>query len=261
MLLAASCGALLPACASDPTLPSADAARVLAPGGNLRVGLYPGSPTSLVGSPTDATAKGVGFELGKEMAKRLGVAFEAVVYPKNADVLAAVKNAEVDISLTNATAERAKDMQFSATVLEVEKGYLVPAGSPLATLAAVDAPGVRVGVTQGSSTVYELQDKLLRATMVQIATLKLASQMLASGQIDAFATNKAILYEMSDALPGSRVLDGKWGQERFAFAVPKGRAQAKAYLDPLVAAMRSQGQISQSIQRAGLRGTLSGTGE
>jgi polar amino acid transport system substrate-binding protein len=255
-LIAVACGAILPGCAGEVAKPNANVAQILAPSGKLRVGLYPGSPTSIVGSPEADSAKGVGFDLGRELAKRLGVPFEPVVYPKNADVLAAIKNADVDLTLTNATAERAKDMQFSSTVLEVEKGYLVPANSRIHSLMEVDRQNVKVGVTQGSSTVYELKEKRVSAAIVQISTLKIASEMLASGQIDAFATNKAILYEMSDALPGSKLLDGHWGIERFAFAIPKGREQASAYLDQLLAAMKSQGQIGQSVKRVGLRGTL-----
>lgn len=41
--------------------------------------------------------------------------------------------------------------------------------------------------------------------------------------MDAFATNKAILFAMQDTLPGARILDGRWGLEHMAIAIPKGR--------------------------------------
>lgn len=108
-------GALLVGCASSVTAPSAQVRQVLAPSGKLRVGFYPGSPTSIIGDPASSQAKGVGFDLGGELARRLGVPFEPVVFPKNADVLAAVKSGQVDIVFTNATAARAKVMrQFAA---------------------------------------------------------------------------------------------------------------------------------------------------
>jgi polar amino acid transport system substrate-binding protein len=49
--------------------------------------------------------------------------------------------------------------------------------------------------------------------------------MLSQGRLNAFATNKAILFEMSDSLPGSRVLDGRWGVEHLAIAIPKNRGE------------------------------------
>ena len=246
--------ALCSGCTSAPLAPAM--AQVLAPSGKLRVGLYPGSPTSLIGDPASGSAKGLGFELGAELARRLGVPFEPVVFPKNADVLAAVKSGQVDASFTNETAERMQDMDFSPTLLEVEKGYLVPAASSMATQADVDRPGTRIGVSQGSSTERELAGEFRHAVMVRTPTLKSAIAMLASGQLEAFATNKAVLFEMSDDLPGARVLDGHWGLEHFAIALPKGRAQAAPYLQRFVADMKAQGRVTQAVQRVGLRGTV-----
>lgn len=65
--------------------------RALAPTGKLRVGLYLGTPTSILGDPASGNAKGVGFDQGRELARRAGVAFEPVVFAKNAEVLAAAK--------------------------------------------------------------------------------------------------------------------------------------------------------------------------
>ena len=52
--------------------------------GKLRVGLYAGTPTSIIGGePASANAKGVGFDLGRALAERAGVAYEPVVLPNN----------------------------------------------------------------------------------------------------------------------------------------------------------------------------------
>lgn len=254
--LMALAGALLAGCASTVVAPLAEVRQILAPSGKLRVGFYPGSPTSIIGNPASGQAKGVGFDLGGELARRLGVPFEPVVFPKNADVLAAVKSGQVDVTFTNATAARAKDMDFSPAFLEVEKGFLVPPGSPMSKHADVDRPGSRVGVSQGSSTERELAGEFKHAVMVRTPTLKNAIEMLAAGKLDAFATNKAILFEMSDGLPGSRVLDGRWGLEQFAVAIPKGRDQAADYVRQFVADIKSEGLVTRAVQRVGLRGTV-----
>jgi polar amino acid transport system substrate-binding protein len=54
--------------------------------------------------------------------------------------------------------------------------------------------------------------------------------MLKSGKVDVFAANKANLFELSDKLPGSRVLDGRIGVDEVALALPKGRETAMAYV-------------------------------
>lgn len=251
---AALAAVLLAGCATA-VPPSVEAAHTLAPNETLRVGLYPGSPTSIIEDPKGA--KGLGYDLGKELAKRLGVSFVPVVFPKNADLLAALKAGKVDLSFTNASPQRQKEMDFSATVLEAEKGYLVAGASPIHELVEVDQPSMRIGVSQGSTTESELRGELKQALMVRVATLDDATQMLSSGQLDVFATNKAILFELSDRLPGARVLDGRWGLEHFAFAIPKGRDPALAYLNQLVADLQAEGLVNQAVARVGLRGTLS----
>jgi hypothetical protein len=58
--------------------------------------------------------------------------------------------------------------------------------------------------------------------------------LLARGELEAFATNKPILFEMSASLPGGRVLDGNWGQEHIAIAIPKGRDKGMEYVRHIV---------------------------
>lgn len=248
--------ALCAGCASTATAPSAEVRRVLAPTGKLRVGVYQGSPTSIVGDPASAEAKGVGFDLGRELARRAGVPFEPVVYPKNADLLAAVKAGAVDMSFTNATPARMKDMDFSPPVLQVEQGYLVPRGSAIAEVSDVDRPGIRVGVSEGSTSEATLSREFKNAALVRTPTLKTAVEMLAAGKLDAFATNKTILHEMSDELPGSKVLDGRWGLENFGIAIPKGRETAMAHVSRFAEDAKAEGLLARAVERAGLRGTV-----
>ena len=56
-----------------------DTRQILAPSGALRVALYTGTPTSILPDPKSGGPKGVGYDLGKELAMRLGVPFEPVV--------------------------------------------------------------------------------------------------------------------------------------------------------------------------------------
>jgi polar amino acid transport system substrate-binding protein len=236
------------ASAADP-----EAQKILAPTGKLRAGLYPGTPTSIL-PDAPGGPRGVGYDLGKEIAQRLGVPYEPVVFSKNAEVLEAVKTGQVDMAFTNATAVRAKDMDFGPPFLEIELGYLVPQGSKVSTLADVDKPGVRVGLTKGSSSDAALSRDLKSAAVVRAETVGAGVDMLAAGQIDAFATNKATLFEMAEKLPGSKVLDGKWGVERHAIAIPKGRDQGRAFVEKFTRDAKAEGLVKAAIERAGLRG-------
>lgn len=256
VLVAATVATLLGDRVRTQATPAPDIRQAAAPTGRLRVGLYPGSPTSMTRDRASGETRGLGFDLGQEFARHLNVPFEPVEFPQIANVLEALKQGHVDFTVTNATPARAQDMDFTSPILGIELGYLVSAGSPIATQSDVDRPGMRVGVTAGGSSQSTLSREFKHAAVIPAQTLTIAIEMLSGRQIDAYATNKAVLFEMSGQSPGSRVLDGRWGVELFAMAIPKGRAQALAAVRQFALDAQSKGLVKRAADRAGLRGTV-----
>jgi polar amino acid transport system substrate-binding protein len=234
-----------------------DAQKFLAPAGKLRAALYPGTPTSIV-DPRESEPRGVGYELGRELARRLGVPYEPVVFRNNADLLAAMKvGTAVDIAFTNASAARQKDMDFGGKpYLAIELGFLAPAGSALTSsdLAAIDQKGRRIGVAAGSTSESSLSRDLKNAEVVPAATNLAGAELVAAGKIDAFATNKATLFELVERVPGTKVLAGRWGEERHGIAIPKGREQGLPVIKTFTEDAIAQGLVKAAMDRAGLRG-------
>jgi polar amino acid transport system substrate-binding protein len=255
-LLTAITALLLTGCTSMHTTPSPEVRQTLAPTGKLRVGVYAGSPFSMIRDPLSGETKGITVEIGKALADRLDVPYEQVEFPRIAEVLEALKAGKVDMALANASPARANDFEWTPPVLLIELGYLVLPGSPVTTITDVDRPGIRVGVTEGGTTHRELAHALKFAKVVPAATLNAAIEMLSQHSIDTYTTNKANLYQMSDRLPGSRVLDGRWGIEHLSLAIPKGRGEGMAYVGAFVEEARAEGLISRAAQRAGLRGAV-----
>jgi polar amino acid transport system substrate-binding protein len=238
-----------------PSLYAGDEAHVLAPGGHLRVGVYMGSPTSMVTSAANQT-HGVTYDLGKDFAERLHVPVDYVTFARIAEVVEAIRDGKVDFTVTNATPVRAKDVDFSQILLAVELGYLVPAESSIKGTNELERPGLRIGVTKGGTSERVLSGILKAATIVSEDSVARGVEALRKAEIDVYATNKAILFQMAEQLPGARVLDGNWGQERMAIAVPKGRDGAKAFLDDFVRDVQANGRLEQVEAQAGLKGAV-----
>lgn len=249
-------GSALVACAllNATALHAGDEAQLLAPTGHLRVGVYVGSPTSMVTDPVSHETHGVTYELGKEFADRLHVPVDYVPFLRIAEVVGAIKDGKVDFTVTNATPVRAKDVDFSQTLLAVELGYLVPANSPITSAKALERPGIRIGVTKGGTSERVLSETLGNATIISKESVARGIEAIRKGELDVYATNKAILFQMAEQLPGARVLDGNWGQEHMAIAVPKGRDSAKPFLDAFVRDVQSNGRLEQVEAQAGLKG-------
>ena len=254
-LMSATLGLLLAGCATIHTAPTPEARQALAPTGKLRVGLVLGSPIHVIRESASVEMKGMGHDLGKELARRMGVPFEPVLYPSLGVLLEGRKSGGWDVAFFLISSARMKDFDFTAPVVELELGYLVPRGSPISTPADVDRPGIRVGV-QGKSTVDAMLSRALKNAILLRGPLAAGLEMLKSGKADVFASNKANLFEMSDQLPGSRVLDGRFASERVAMAIPKGREAGVAYARKFIEDAKSEGLLKAAVEKAGVRGAV-----
>ena len=237
--------AALAGCVGLHLSPSDDQRQSLAPTGRLRVGVH-----------STSTAKGVITSLGKSLAERLGVEFVLVEVKSQAELLAGIAAGEIDFSGTNASLARSARMDFTSTVLDLELGYLVVAGSSVSTISDVDRAGVRIGVSPGSTSLTTLPKLLKNATVIPMPPSKTANQMLHAKEIDAYATNKSILLRMSGDIPNSRILDGKWGVEHWALCIPKGRDTGLVYLKTFIHSARAKEVVKAAAGNAGLSGSV-----
>jgi len=236
---------------AEPSVQSA-----LAPLGVLRVGVYLGSPTSLVRDAKSGASYGVAYELGHALAAQLNVPVQVVQYPRVAEVIEALKSGQVDMTFTNATAARAKEVDFTPALIQLELGLLVPVNSTIQSFESVDRAGVRLGVSQGSSSQGVLSQRLKHATLVPVPSLTQVQQLLTEHKLDAFATNKGILFELAEKMTDVHVLNDSWGVENLAIAIPKGRDAGMPYLQAFAQRAQKTGQVNQMAQRAGLRGLV-----
>jgi polar amino acid transport system substrate-binding protein len=200
--------------------------------------------------------KGVAYDLGKELARRLGVAFEPVLYPAVGVLLDGGKSGAWDVAFVGFSPARAKEWDFTALHLEIEFGYLVPGGSPVSTMADVDRPGIRVAVQEKSQPDAFLSRTLKNAEVVRAPSLAGTLEMLRSRRADVIFSIKPSLFEVSDQLPGSRVLDGRPGVDPHAMVIPKGRDAGLAYARRFIADAKSEGLVKAAIERAGIRGAV-----
>ena len=255
-LMAAILGLLLFGCAGIHTRPTTEERQALAPTGKLRVGLQLGSPHNVIRDAASGEMKGVAFDLGTELARRVGVPFEAVLYPSVGALLDGGKAGAWDVAFVGFSPARAKEWDFTALHLEIEFGYLVPEGSTISTMADVDRPGIRVAVQEKSQPDVFISRTLKNATVVRASSLAGTLEMLKSRSADAIFSIKPSLFEVSNQSPGSRVLDGRPGVDPHAMAMPKGRDPGVAYARRFIEDAKSGGLVKAAIERAGIRGAV-----
>lgn len=230
-------------CAAFFTTPTPEEKRALAPTGKLRAAM-------LADSPTHAAAP----EIGRELARRLGVPFEAVRYKGDKALVDSIKSDQWDIIFTGNSPDRAKHLDFSAPYAQIDTGYMVASGSSISSISEVDRAGVRIAVQARGAADRLITPITKAATIIRVPTIADAIEMLRSGQADAVPANKTNLFSALDRLPGARILDGRIGFSEQSIGVRKGAGPAITYVRKFVEEAKPQGLIMEAIERAGVRG-------
>jgi polar amino acid transport system substrate-binding protein len=199
-------------------------------------------------------SQGLGFELGRAFATFLSVPFEPVLFPTNGEILSAVRQALLDLVLVNATPVRAQYLALAEPVLFTDQTYLVGSDCVVRSISQIDGVGLRIGVSAGSTSEATLPSLLKQATVVATQGLDQVVDLMREGKLDAFATNKIILSELAERLPGAVILDGAWGTESIALGIPRCREAALDVLKQFSQAAQVSGLVEQAIRRAGMRG-------
>jgi polar amino acid transport system substrate-binding protein len=150
--------------------------------------------------------------------------------------------------------ERAGKVGLSSPVLELDYTYLVPAGSSIRRMADVDRPGVRIAAVRNHLSTLALSRILQHAELVTAETPDAAFALLRSGNFDAMVQVRSALLDYSAKLPGSLVLEDRYGVNHGAIVVATGQTGRLAYINEFVEEAKASGLVQRAIELAGLCG-------
>ena len=222
----------------------------LAPTGKLRVGINYGN--FLLVNPDRAS--GIAVDLGREVGRRLGVPVELVPFATAGKLADAANEGAWDIAFLGAEPQRAGEIAFTAAYLEIPATYLVPAGSPIRSIAEVDRDGVRIAVASKSAYDLYLSRSLRHATLVRAEGIDASYELFVAQKLEVLSGLKPRLVADAEKLPGSRVLEGQFTAIQQAIGTAKHRAAGAAYLREFAEAAKASGLVAQAIARHGVRG-------
>lgn len=226
----------------------------LAPTGKLRAGINFQNPLLTKLGP-NGEQSGVAVDLVHELAKRLGVPIEVIVYHSAGELAESVASGKWDVSVLAVEAERAKDIAFAGATTDIEATYMVQPGSKLQKIEEVDRPGVRIALGAKSGYDLYLARTLQHAQRVPIAGSAAAFKHFVDNKLEALAGLKTELVKFAAQLPGARILDGRFMTVQHTAGVPRGRGVAgEAYLNAFVEAVKAEGLVAQWIAKSGVQG-------
>jgi len=243
-------GALLPSCATVPTVPPG-ARSELAPAGKLRAAINFGNPVLAQKDPATGEPRGVSVDLARELGRRLAVPVELVTFDAAGKVFEALKTGAWDVAFMAIDPTRASEISFTPPYVVIEATYLVPADSPLRTIEEVDRDGVRVAVGNKSAYDLYLTRTLKRAQLVRVPTSPAAIDVFLKDKLEAAAGVKQPLVQFAKTNPNVRVLDGRFMAIEQAMGTPRGREAGARYLRQFIEEMKASGFVAKGLERSG----------
>jgi polar amino acid transport system substrate-binding protein len=229
----------------------------LAPTGTLRAGINLGNFLLVTGRTPDGDPEGVAPDLARAIAERLGVPLALVPFRSPGELADAVGANAWDICLIGAEPQRAETIEFTAAYAEIEATYLVPAGSPIKSVAEVDRPGVRIAVSARSAYGLWLDRNIAQATLVRFERGEPVFDRFVADRLDALAGLRPGLLADVRKLPGARVLDGRFATVQQAVGTARGNDAGAAFLRAFVEEARASGLVADLIARHHVEGRLS----
>ena len=176
----------------------------LAPTGVLRAAINMGNFLLVTGRSPSGDPVGVAPDMAREIAQRLGVPVAYVPYARPGELADAAGTGVWDIGLIGAEPQRAAKIDFTPAYVEIEATYLVPAGSPIKTIAEVDQPGRRVAVTARSAYGLWLENNYKKGELLQFENAEAALKAFDGEKLDAYAGLRPGLIEVQQGRPGAR---------------------------------------------------------
>ena len=234
--------------------PSPAARSELAPTGKLRVGINYGNFLLVSKDPASGGYRGIAVDLGRELGRRLDVPVDLVAFETAGKLADAAKAGAWDVAFLGNEPQRAGEIAFSPAYLEIEAGYLVPAGSPIRTIADVDRKGVRIAVAVNSAYDLYLSRSLKHATLVRVQGIQGSYDIFVKDKLEVLSGLKPRLATDAAKLPGSRVLEGRFTAVQQSVGTPQGRPAAAKYLGEFARDVKTSGFVAKAIARHAVRG-------
>ncbi|MEZ0300996.1 MAG: transporter substrate-binding domain-containing protein [Hyphomicrobiaceae bacterium] len=228
---------------------SKDVISQLAPTGVLRAGINLSNFLLVTGKSPTGDPVGVSPDMAAEIAQRLGVPVKYAPFKTPGELADAADAGAWDIGLIGAEPQRAEKIAFTAAYCEIEATYMVPAGSPLKTIADVDKPGVKIAVTGRAAYGLWLDRNIKAATLVRTDSLDSAYEKFVADKLDALAGLRPRLITDVKKLPGARILDGQFTAVQQAIGTARKNTAGAAWLRTFAEEAKASGLVARLIER------------
>ncbi|MBB2894597.1 transporter substrate-binding domain-containing protein [Flexivirga oryzae] len=219
----------------------------LAPDGILVAAINLGNPVLAQGNPDDP--QGVTVDLAHEVARRLGVDVRFSCFDAARKSFAELTEGAATIAFLADEPARAAEVTFTRPYVLIDGVYAVPGSSSYRSPAEIDAPGVQIGVKQGSAYDLFLTRTLQHATIVRGAD---GTTVFGEQGLDVAAGIREPVTAYVGAHPDLRLIDEPFMQIRQSVATRRTADPATtSWLNDLLDELLAGGFVREALRASG----------
>ncbi len=224
--------------------------------GKLRIGLH---LPQFVKDPATGEIRGQGtgtviVQIADALGKQVGVKVELVGNQSPPKLIECLNAGGCDAGFLGFVKSRADKVGYTAPYIQVPFTLMVPASSQVRTIADADKKGVRIAAVRNHASTLALKRVVKQAEIVEVDIPDQAFELLRAGRADAWASPRPPLLAYAHKLPGSRVLDDRYGANLQSMAVAKNQTERLAYISEFLEGAKASGLVQQVLDRTGARG-------
>lgn len=227
--------------------------RELAPSGRLRAAINYGNAVLAQRDGRTGEPRGITADLACELARRLAVPVEFVIYDGAGKIVAAAASDEWDVAFMAIDPLRAGQILFTPPYLIIEGTYLVRSDSPFRSVEEIDRAGVRIAVGKGAAYDLFLTRTLKHAELVRAPSTAAVIGVFDEQHLDAAAGIRQPLEAAAMGHSEWRVLPGRFMVIEQALCTPAARQEGGAYLAAFISGMKTSGWVAEALARHGQR--------
>jgi polar amino acid transport system substrate-binding protein len=221
--------------------------------GKIRVGLHlPQFKKDPVTGEIHGSGTGAMIEpIAQALAERIGVKLELLGHKSPPVLVDCLKEAACDMGFLGYVPARASDVGYAPPHMIIPFTFMVAPGSEAQSIADLDKAGTRIAAVRNHASTIALNKLIKHAEIVGVEIPEEAFDLVRAGKADAWASPRPPLLVELPKLPGARVLDGHYGANIQAMAVPKQKIARLDYVAQFVEEAKVSGLLQRIIDKYG----------
>jgi len=229
----------------------------IAPNNILRVGINMSNFLLVNKESSFSNPQGLSPDIGKLLAKELGLNYEFVTFKNPGELADAVKEDKWDVGNFAFEKKRAEIIDFSNPYINIDANFLMNKISYIDDNAKVDSKNIKIAVVNRSAYDLWLSNNFKNAKLIRAKTIIDSHKLFEDGKVDVLAGLKPKLIHEANINKALKIIDKPFTFIKQSIGIKRGNQDVVSFLNKFIFKIISEGTLKNLLKKHNLEGKLS----